>query len=59
MNYSIISTKIQIGDQHGTIAVIGPKRMDYGRVTPLVEYVAKAMSSSPFNSILKIKRERC
>ena len=45
-NYSIISTKYRIGDQHGTIAVIGPKRMDYGRVTPLVEYVAKAMSSA-------------
>jgi heat-inducible transcriptional repressor len=45
-NYSIISTKYRIGDQHGTIAVIGPKRMDYGRVTPIVEYVAKAMSSA-------------
>ena len=45
-NYSIISTKYRIGDQHGTIAVIGPKRMDYGRVTPMVEYVAKAMSSA-------------
>lgn len=45
-NYSIISTKYRIGDQHGTIAVIGPKRMDYGRVTPIVEYIAKAMSSA-------------
>jgi heat-inducible transcriptional repressor len=45
-NYSIISTKYRIGDQHGTIAVIGPKRMDYARVTPIVEYVAKAMSSA-------------
>ncbi|MDP4221646.1 MAG: heat-inducible transcriptional repressor HrcA, partial [Bacteroidota bacterium] len=48
-NYSIISTKYRIGDQHGTIAVIGPKRMDYGRVTPMVEYVAKAMSSALSN----------
>ena len=48
-NYSIISTKYRIGDQHGTIAVIGPKRMDYGRVTPIVEYVAKAMSSALSN----------
>ncbi len=45
-NYSIISTKYRIGDQHGTIAVIGPKRMDYGRVTPIVEYVAKSMSTA-------------
>jgi heat-inducible transcriptional repressor len=48
-NYSIISTKYRIGDQHGTIAVIGPKRMDYARVTPIVEYVAKAMSSALSN----------
>ncbi|MBS1904304.1 MAG: heat-inducible transcription repressor HrcA [Bacteroidetes bacterium] len=45
-NYSIISTTYRIGDQHGTIAVIGPKRMDYGRVTPVVEYVAQAMSNT-------------
>jgi heat-inducible transcriptional repressor len=45
-NYSIISTKYRIGDQHGTIAVIGPKRMPYARVTPIVEYVAQAMSTA-------------
>jgi heat-inducible transcriptional repressor len=45
-NYSIISTKYRTGDQHGTIAVIGPKRMPYDRVTPIVEYVAQAMSNA-------------
>lgn len=45
-NYSIISTTYRIGDQQGTIAVIGPKRMDYARVTPVVEYVASAMSKA-------------
>jgi heat-inducible transcriptional repressor len=45
-NYSIISTTYRIGGQHGTIAVIGPKRMDYARVTPVVDYVAQAMSQT-------------
>lgn len=45
-NYSIISTTYRTGDQHGTIAIIGPKRMPYARVTPLVQYVAQAMSQA-------------
>jgi heat-inducible transcriptional repressor len=45
-NYSIISTKFRVGDENGTIAVIGPKRMNYARMMPLVEYVAYSMSHS-------------
>jgi len=45
-NYSVICTRYQIGDQTGTIGLIGPKRMDYARMAPLVEYVAKAMSNA-------------
>jgi heat-inducible transcriptional repressor len=44
-NYSLICTKYQIGGQTGIIGLIGPKRMDYGRIAPLVEYVARAMSN--------------
>jgi heat-inducible transcriptional repressor len=44
-NYSLICTKYQIGGQIGIIGLIGPKRMDYGRIAPLVEYVARAMSN--------------
>jgi heat-inducible transcriptional repressor len=44
-NYSLICTKYQIGDQTGIIGLIGPKRMDYGRIAPLVEYVGRAMSN--------------
>jgi heat-inducible transcriptional repressor len=47
LNYSVISTRYQIGEQCGTIAVIGPKRMDYGRIAPLVGFVARAMSAAP------------
>jgi len=45
-NYSIISTRFRVGDENGTIALIGPKRMNYARMMPLVEYVAYAMSNS-------------
>jgi heat-inducible transcriptional repressor len=44
-NYSLICTRYQIGDQKGIIGLIGPKRMDYARIAPLVEYVARAMSN--------------
>lgn len=31
------------GDGGGSVAVIGPTRMDYGKVVPLVEFTARAM----------------
>lgn len=45
-NYSIISTRYKIGDQQGVIGLIGPKRMNYARMAPLVEYVARAMTNA-------------
>lgn len=45
-NYSVISTRYRIGDQEGVIGLIGPKRMDYARMAPLVEYVARAMGNA-------------
>lgn len=42
---SIVSVPYQIGDDEaGMIAVIGPTRMEYSRVIPLLEYIAKNMS---------------
>ena len=42
---SIVSVPYQIGDDEaGMIAVIGPTRMEYNRVIPLLEYIAKNMS---------------
>lgn len=44
-NCAVVSVPYQIGDEEGgTIAVIGPKRMEYSRVIPLLEYIAKNMS---------------
>lgn len=37
----IIKTKYKIGDDFGTIAIIGPKRMEYDRVHSLLEYIKK------------------
>lgn len=38
--YSIVTARYQIGDTAGTIGVVGPIRMDYTRVVPLVEGMA-------------------
>ncbi len=35
----IIKTNYQIGGQKGTIAIIGPKRMEYDRVLSLLKYI--------------------
>ena len=38
-NVTVIKTKYKAGSQEGTLAVIGPKRMDYERVLNLLEYI--------------------
>jgi heat-inducible transcriptional repressor len=42
--YSVITSTYTLGDVAGTVGVIGPKRMPYARMIPLVDYVAKAIS---------------
>ena len=43
--FSVIATSYQSGAMPlGSLAVVGPVRMDYGRVIPLVDYTAKALS---------------
>lgn len=40
-NCTVISVPYRISDhEHGTIAVLGPTRMEYSKVIPLVEYIA-------------------
>ena len=36
---SVIKTKYNIFGEEGTIAIIGPKRMEYGRVVALLDYI--------------------
>ena len=36
---TIIKTKYSVNGEEGTIALIGPKRMEYDRVTTLLNYI--------------------
>jgi heat-inducible transcriptional repressor len=42
--YSVITSSYSLGDVSGTIGVIGPTRMRYSRMIPLVDYVARTIS---------------
>jgi heat-inducible transcriptional repressor len=39
----------QPGGSRGAVGVIGPARMDYAKVVPLVEFTARAMGAEPTN----------
>ena len=40
-NVTIIKTKYEVNGEEGTIALIGPKRMEYDRVITLLDYIKK------------------
>jgi len=42
--YSIVVSPYQLGDSVGTLGVIGPTRMNYGRVVALVEGMATLLN---------------
>lgn len=42
---TVIKTKYKTDKEEGTLAVIGPKRMDYDRVVQLLEYIKKNIES--------------
>lgn len=43
-NYSIILSKYKYGDITGNIGIIGPKRINYGKIVSLIEYTSKLIS---------------
>lgn len=45
-NVTIIKSKYNINGEEGTIAIVGPKRMQYDRVIGLLEYINKELSES-------------
>ena len=45
-NVTIIKTKYKTDTEEGTIAVIGPKRMEYERVVSMLEYIKKSIEAS-------------
>jgi len=45
-DYSLIASTYRVGAAHGTVGVIGPKRMNYSRMVSLVDFVSVVLSSS-------------
>ena len=48
--YSVITSTYTVGDVVGSVGVIGPKRMPYSRMIPLVDYVAGTISNMLTNT---------
>ncbi len=46
VNYSLITTRYQVGGTTGTIGLIGPKRMDYSRMVTVVAYIAQTITNN-------------
>ena len=38
-NVTVVKTKYKVGGREGSIAIIGPKRMEYERVINMLEYL--------------------
>ncbi|PKL83868.1 MAG: heat-inducible transcription repressor HrcA [Ignavibacteriae bacterium HGW-Ignavibacteriae-3] len=43
-DYSMISKEYKIGDQYGTLGIMGPKRMDYSKIVAAVVYIAEQLT---------------
>ncbi len=43
-NYSLVTARYQVGETVGTVGVLGPTRMDYGRAIALVENMATLLN---------------
>lgn len=44
--YSYVSKEYSFGETHGTLGIIGPKRMEYSKIVAIVDYLAKVLSDS-------------
>ncbi|MFA5833968.1 MAG: heat-inducible transcriptional repressor HrcA [Bacteroidota bacterium] len=43
-DFSVVTKTYSVGDVSGTIGVLGPKRMEYSKMIPLVDFVATTIS---------------
>jgi heat-inducible transcriptional repressor len=48
--FSLVTATYNVGDVSGTVGVIGPTRMQYNKMIPLVDYVARTISAMLSNS---------
>jgi len=53
-NVTIVKTKYKAGGREGTIAVIGPKRMEYERVVNMLEFLKEKIESK-YNKQISLK----
>ena len=44
-NVTVIKTKYSINGEEGTIAIVGPKRMEYSKVIALLEYLNEELNN--------------
>ncbi len=44
-DYSLITARYEVGGVAGTVGIVGPRRMQYTRLIPLVDFVAKVISN--------------
>ena len=45
-NCSLITARYKIGSLQGLLGIVGPKRMDYSHIIPLIEYTANTLTDS-------------
>ena len=43
IDFSMVTTEYEMGGTRGTIGVIGPTRMNYARIIPMVDYTARLL----------------
>jgi heat-inducible transcriptional repressor len=43
--YSIVTSVYKVGDIVGTVGILGPTRMSYSKIIPLVDYMAKTIAA--------------
>jgi len=53
LDYSLITKEYKLGDVSGHLGIIGPKRMEYSKVIAIVDYVAKMLTETLKNEIMK------
>lgn len=51
-DYSLITTQYRIGSMTGSVGLVGPKRMQYGKMIALVDFVSNVISSKYDGDVL-------
>lgn len=49
-SYSLVTSMYNVGNVSGSVGVIGPTRMQYNKMIPLVDYVARTISAMLSNA---------